>query len=259
MKGVIFISDNKSIYPIPNFPSYYITKQGKVFGNKKCQANLNQELREIKPYIRKGYLTVKLRNGTERKAVFVHRLVALTFIPNPNNYPVVNHKDRNPLNNCIENLEWCDITYNNLYIAFEGPRLKRTKCIAYMNDIEIKSFDSVQEAADYIAFNYKIPHATGLSEHLESYDLDGNLFKIVREGIDTVEWNAKRGKFYTDFENKNNRGTTGKNCSLFQNDILIKTFNSKNQLYAWVRANLKIPISYIIRYGKYEDYYIKEI
>ena len=45
----------------------------------------------------------------------VHRLVAEAFLPNPNHYPCVNHKDENPHNNCIENLEWCTAQYNCNY------------------------------------------------------------------------------------------------------------------------------------------------
>ena len=46
---------------------------------------------------------------------FVHRLVAEAFIDNPNNYPMVNHKDCNPKNNAYYNLEWCTAEYNSNY------------------------------------------------------------------------------------------------------------------------------------------------
>lgn len=54
------------------------------------------------------------KNGKAKK-IKMHRLVAETFIPNPNNYPCVNHKDENKLNNCVDNLEWCTYSYNNSY------------------------------------------------------------------------------------------------------------------------------------------------
>lgn len=44
--------------------------------------------------------------------VLVHRIIAKTFIQNPNNYPIVNHKDGNGSNNCVDNLEWCNKEYN---------------------------------------------------------------------------------------------------------------------------------------------------
>lgn len=60
----------------------------------------------------KGYKTVRLCKYGETKVFLVHRLVAGAFIPNPNNYPIINHKDENPKNNCVENLEWCTQKYN---------------------------------------------------------------------------------------------------------------------------------------------------
>lgn len=61
-----------------------------------------------------GYGRVGLYNG-EYKFWLIHRLVAITFLPNPNNLPVINHKDENPSNNRVENLEWCTRKYNNNY------------------------------------------------------------------------------------------------------------------------------------------------
>lgn len=49
------------------------------------------------------------------KKYYVHRIVAMSFIPNPNNYPVVNHKDEVKTNNTISNLEWCTDGYNIAY------------------------------------------------------------------------------------------------------------------------------------------------
>lgn len=70
----------------------------------------------------KGYELVITHVDGKQKGYTVHRLVAEAFLPNENNYPVINHKDENPLNNNVNNLEWCSSSYNNTY-----------------NDIHIKS------------------------------------------------------------------------------------------------------------------------
>lgn len=62
-----------------------------------------------------GYKEVALCKDGKMYFKRVHRLVASAFIPNPNNYPVINHIDENPSNNCVSNLEWCSISYNNKY------------------------------------------------------------------------------------------------------------------------------------------------
>lgn len=66
-------------------------------------------------YNNKGYHTINLCKNGISKSFFVHRLVAIAFIPNPNNFPIVNHKDENPKNNCVDNLEWCTKSYNATY------------------------------------------------------------------------------------------------------------------------------------------------
>ena len=68
----------------------------------------------LKPH-NKGYYQVELVKNKVKKTYVVHRLVALAFIPNPQNLPVINHKDENKKNNRVENLEWCDFKYNNRY------------------------------------------------------------------------------------------------------------------------------------------------
>lgn len=70
---------------------------------------------------KKGYLIVCLCKDGIKKSYKVHRLIALTFIPNPDNLPEINHKDEDKTNNRIENLEWCDRKHN---VNF-GSRTKR--------------------------------------------------------------------------------------------------------------------------------------
>ena len=70
----------------------------------------------LKPCVnKKGYLQVDMRYGGKRHIARVHRLVALAFIPNPDNLPEINHKDENKKNNRIDNLEWCTHLYNIRY------------------------------------------------------------------------------------------------------------------------------------------------
>lgn len=62
-----------------------------------------------------GYPHYILCHKRKRKHITAHRLVALAFIDNPLGLPCVNHKDENKLNNSVDNLEWCDVKYNNAY------------------------------------------------------------------------------------------------------------------------------------------------
>lgn len=72
--------------------------------------------KQIKPqYDSFGYPKIILSKKGVKKNFRVHRLVAEAFIPNPNNYPMIDHIDGNPRNNHVENLRWCDnkINMNN--------------------------------------------------------------------------------------------------------------------------------------------------
>lgn len=75
-----------------------------------------------KPHkMKDGYLHLMLCKNGNKKHFLVHRLIAITFIPNPNNLPEVNHKDENRQHNSVDNLEWCSSSYNSNY----GNRNKR--------------------------------------------------------------------------------------------------------------------------------------
>lgn len=72
-----------------------------------------------------GRLWVELRNEKGKKNFLIHRLVGNAFIPNPNNLPQINHIDENPLNNCVNNLEWCTGEYNIKYSLRLHPKRKK--------------------------------------------------------------------------------------------------------------------------------------
>ncbi len=92
---------------IDDFPNYDIDEDGVVRRVKNGKVISQQTYA--------GYKCVSLRNGGKSKWNKVHRLVASAFIPNPKSLPCVNHKDENKLNNSVNNLEWCDYSYNNSY------------------------------------------------------------------------------------------------------------------------------------------------
>lgn len=93
---------------IDEFPKYSVSNKGRIKNNK--QGNIL-----IGGYDRDGYRQVTLSVEEKQYNRRICRLVAKAFIPNPNNYPVVNHKDECKDNDNVNNLEWCTVQYNNNY------------------------------------------------------------------------------------------------------------------------------------------------
>lgn len=137
---------NEEWKPVVGFENLYeISNKGRV----KSIGSYNTCKRGImNPMIDPdGYPHVRLYDNGICKDISIHRLVAIAFIPNPNGYKYVNHKDENTKNNCVENLEWCTNSYNLVY--------SRGKKVAqYSKDgTLIKEFNSIADAAR----EYNIP------------------------------------------------------------------------------------------------------
>lgn len=108
--------------PVKNFEDrYLVNESGDVFSKRSN--------RLLTPKIdRYGYKVVVLSRNGKTKHITVHKLVALHFIPNPDNLPTVNHKDEDKLNNHVSNLEWLTVKDNDNY-GTRNERMANSKKI----------------------------------------------------------------------------------------------------------------------------------
>lgn len=109
---------------------YLINNKGEIKRNPQNLKGVNNKYKNdylLKPKDNgKGYLRVKLTIKNKSKRVMIHRLIADSFIPNPQNYKTVHHIDNNKKNNSIDNLMWCTQSYN-CKIEYDLGRRKITE------------------------------------------------------------------------------------------------------------------------------------
>ena len=128
---------------INDFPDYLIDENGNIYSIKKKKF-LNPSITD------KGYLKVNLYNNGVYKTKFVHRLVAETFLPNPDNLPQINHKNECKTDNSVNNLEWCSASYNINYGSRNKKISRKVQCI----ETGIV-YDSLREAGRKTGINYQ--------------------------------------------------------------------------------------------------------
>jgi len=143
---------------IEGYPEYRVTDKGVVIS---CQWGKRRILKQTKNH--KGYPMVRLGRN---KLASVHRLVAIAFIPNPDNKPQVNHIDEDKENNYVDNLEWMtakeNINYGHHNLNMARTLRKNTnKIVASKND-EIFKFDTIAKASETLKLD------------------DGNISKALR-------------------------------------------------------------------------------
>lgn len=101
---------------------------------------------------------LKVQNKRKWKTAYKHRLVALAYIPNPENLPEVNHKDEDKTNNAVNNLEWCTREYNCNY-GTHNERMSLAngnKCFVYDYKLNyIGEFYSVKSASEHVGVDLK--------------------------------------------------------------------------------------------------------
>ncbi|CAL6043071.1 Conserved_hypothetical protein [Hexamita inflata] len=155
----------EEFYPIEDYENYEITKNG-IIRNIQINKLLNQH------QDKNGYFRVSLFNIQENKFIkyHVHRLIALTFIENPDNLPLVDHKNRNKQDNRVENLRWVTQSDNS--------RNRKSS-----NNIIYEYFNELPDEENCIEFqcynNYQFGHYFINTETLEMYyDTDYQFRKL---------------------------------------------------------------------------------
>lgn len=150
------------ILPIKDFPNYYITDYGEVYSSNYRNTGKTKKIKLSNK--KNGYILACLGRSNYE---WVHRLVAKTFIPNPENKPEVNHKNGIKTDNRVENLEWVTSSENQKHrfriLGQKGPKSflgkcgkfhPRTKIIQQIKDGQIiAEFYGVYEAQRETAIN----------------------------------------------------------------------------------------------------------
>jgi hypothetical protein len=178
--------------PIPDYEGLYeVSNTGRIkslartvsigLGRKQSKPNLYKK-QHIGIH---GYYSTGLSNGGKTKTVLVHRIVAEAFLPNPQGFRCVNHKDGNKLNNNLDNLEWCSHSQNEIHAYETGlkkgawfgrrgsahPRARTVKQLSLSGQL-IRLWDSMTEAATQLGIR-----SIGISSVCAGYDKTYKGFK----------------------------------------------------------------------------------
>jgi hypothetical protein len=201
---------------IPFSKNYEVSTSGNIRNYKtKHQPVFNiDKLKSTKTRIR---ITNLLNDDGEKKGYYLHRLIAQTFIPNPNNLSEVNHIDGDPYNNCVNNLEWITrednmkhFHTNNKYVS----KYMRKILVVNVSSNEIeKTYNCLEECISdlqldisynklYRILNNSINKYKKQTETQNQKQTESNNIKKQKNNYVGVSWNIPNNKFIVYHNNK---------------------------------------------------------
>ncbi|WP_079525691.1 NUMOD4 domain-containing protein [Halobacillus hunanensis] len=164
---------------VKGYPNYMVSTNGEVLSKTKGVI--------LKHYINGGgYKVVSLRSNGRPKQFLVHRLVAIAFISNPDNKPVVNHIDSDRGNPKKGNLEWVTHKANSEHMvnSFRSPDQTMTILFDKRGE-EICVFPSERRCLHYVYKHFRLEHGYDEGEEIVGDDIEiyRELSAVLRDGI----------------------------------------------------------------------------
>lgn len=139
------MGNNEIWKPVVGYEELYeVSSMGKIKSlNNRSNHKKEKILKPIKD--KDGYLRICLCKNNKKKIKAIHRLVAEAFISNPNNKPVINHKDGIKYNNNVNNLEWCTISENSKHAYDNRLRIISERQKEFCRSLHIKNMKRINQ------------------------------------------------------------------------------------------------------------------
>lgn len=181
-EGLYKVSNLGRILRLPKNTSR--VRYGDIFYDSKILSNNTLD--------KDGYVKTALRKEKKRYYLRVHRIVAEAFLDNPNNLPVVNHKNGIKNDNRVTNLEWCTIQENTKHafdelgrVGQNGGTNKPVVMIDKDTNEVLKVFESIKSASDYLGLSNSTSVWRALQD--EKRTCKGYKWKYYKEDVTTIE------------------------------------------------------------------------